>query len=127
MKIRRPNPKDLIGAKKVSLSKLPAIAEAYGAHAMMVGAARYGSYNWRANEIQASIYVDAAMRHISSWFEGEEEAADSKVHHLGHALACLGILLDAQETGNMIDDRPASNGAYQRLIERLNNKIKNGK
>ena len=101
-----PNPKDLIGSTKVSLTKLPAIASAWGAMAMMDGAKKYGPYNFRDKAVQASIYVDAAKRHLDCWFEGEEFADDSKVHHLGHALACIAILLDTQATGNLIDDRP---------------------
>jgi hypothetical protein len=101
-----PNPKDVIGSKKVSLTKLPAIATAWGAMAMMDGAGKYGPYNFRDKSVQASIYVDAARRHLDCWFEGEECARDSKVHHLGHALACIAILLDTQATGNLIDDRP---------------------
>jgi len=101
-----PNPKDLIGSTKVSLTKLPAIATAWGAMAMMDGAKKYGPYNFRDKAVQASIYVDAAKRHLDCWFEGEECASDSKVHHLGHALACIAILLDTQATGNLIDDRP---------------------
>ena len=33
-------------------------------------------------------------------------APDSKAHHLGHARACLGILLDAMANGCLEDDRP---------------------
>lgn len=100
------NPKDLVGSTKVSISKLPVIAVVQGAMAMMDGAGKYGPYNWRDKEVVASIYVDAALRHLYCWFEGQEDASDSKVHHLGHAIACCAILLDAQATGNLVDDRP---------------------
>lgn len=100
------NPKDRFGIKKLSLSKFPAVAVAHGAHAMMDGAEKYGPYNWRDHAVTASIYIDAAKRHIDAWFEGEQCAEDSEVHHLGHALACLAIILDAEATGNLIDDRP---------------------
>lgn len=116
------NPKDLIGSTKVSLSKFPAVGIVHGAHAMMDGAAKYGAYNWRAKKVGASIYVDAAMRHIAAWFEGEELAKDSQVHHLGHAIACCAILLDAQETGNLIDDRPVTDenrALLTKVLERL--------
>lgn len=73
---------------------------------MMDGAAKYGAYNWRDISVSAHTYVDAAKRHLDLWFEGQELASDSKVHHLGHALACCAILLDAQECGRLIDDRP---------------------
>ena len=120
------NPKDLLEVKKVSFSKLPAVAIAHGAHAMMDGARKYGPYNWRDKNVIASIYIDAALRHLLDWFEGEEEAADSEVHHLGHAIACCAILLDAQETGNLIDDRPVNEktkAVLTKVLDRLSKKI----
>lgn len=117
------NPKDLIGAKKVSISKLPAVAVLHAAHAMMNGAEKFGSYNWRSNKVRAEIYIDAALRHIGAWNEREECASDSNVHHLGHAMACLAILLDAQETGNLVDDRPPKSKAYPEALSRLNELI----
>lgn len=117
------NPKDLVGNKKVSISKLPPIAILHGAHAMMDGASKYGPYNWRDNAVVSHIYVDAALRHLLAWWERQEVAEDSGVHHLGHALACCAILLDAQATGNLIDDRPKESG-YNKVIERLNAVVK---
>lgn len=100
------NPKDKFGNKKVSLSKLPAAAVAWGAAAMMDGAGKYGPYNWRDNPVIASIYVDAARRHLDLWFEGQRAAEDSGVHHLGHVIACAAILLDAELNQRLQDDRP---------------------
>lgn len=108
-KAKTSNPKDLLGNKKVSITKFPMVALIHGAHAMMNGADKYGAYNWRAKDVVASIYVDAAMRHLIAFFEREKVADDSGVHHLGHALATIGILLDAEANGNLIDDRPNSN------------------
>ncbi len=85
---------------------------------MLDGELKYGPRSWRVDKIMARRYIDAAMRHMNAWAEGEEVAADSGVHHLGHARACLGILLDAQETGNLIDDRIP--GAFPAVAERLN-------
>lgn len=108
------------------MTKLPAVALVHGAHAMMDGAEKYGAYNWRAKKVVASIYVDAALRHITAWFEGEEKAKDSGVHHLGHAIACCAILLDGQETGNLIDDRPVTDenrAILTKVLERLQTEI----
>jgi hypothetical protein len=118
------NPKDLLGTKKVSITKLPMAAIIHGAHAMMNGATKYGPYNWRAKDVVASIYVDAALRHLAAWFEHEEVAEDSGVHHLGHAIACAAILLDAQENGNLIDDRPEASKkeVIKELLKRLEQK-----
>ena len=118
------NPKDRVGVRKVSLTKLPPAALAHAGFAMMNGAEKYGPYNWRDKPVIASIYVDAAERHLNAWFDGEEEATDSGAHHLGHAMACLAIILDAQESGNLIDDRPAAGRrTFCRVLERLNGKI----
>lgn len=121
------NPKDLIGVKKLSMTKLPSVAVAHGNHAMMDGAVKYGPYNWRDKAVKASIYIDAAERHLRAWFEGEETAEDSGVHHLGHVIGCMAILLDAQETGNLVDDRPVNDSCrsvFPRVLARINEAIK---
>ena len=117
------NPKDLVGNKKVSVTKLPAVGILHGAHAMMNGAAKYGPYNWRTRSVISSIYVDAIMRHLMAWFDQSEEvASDSGVHHLGHVIASASILLDAQATGNLVDDRPIK-GKGADVLQRLNHTI----
>jgi hypothetical protein len=113
------NPKDRFGLTKVSLSKFPAVALAHGAHAMMDGAKKYGPFNWRDNGVIASIYIDACKRHLDAWFDAREQCApDSDVHHLGHGLACLGIILDAESTGNLVDDRPKA-GAITKVYGQI--------
>lgn len=82
---------------------------------MMDGAEKYGPYNWRDNGVIASVYVDAAKRHLDKWFEGQEYDP-SKVHHLGHALACCAILLDAQFSDGLIDDRPVKRDDEGQII-----------
>lgn len=111
------NPKDLLGSKKVPLGQVCPVAMAHESCAMLDGDLKYGYRNWRQKNVQARIYLDAALRHIQSWAEMEETASDSGVHHLGHARACLGILLDAQENGNLIDDR--AKGVFSKVSERL--------
>jgi len=109
------NPKDALGVKKPNLFLIPPSSLVYQALAMQDGAVKYGPYNWRENSVSASIYIAAAMRHMASWVDGETNAADSGKPHLGHALACLGIIVDALETGNLVDDRPKT-GAASRVI-----------
>lgn len=126
-KATTPNPKDLLGSAKVSLSCVPTVATAMEAHAMMDGATKYGPFNWRAHPVQARIYIDACKRHLDAWFEGEEVASDSGCHHLGHARACLGIILDAMNCGNLVDDRPVTEESakvYRASIEKIHGQIK---
>jgi dATP/dGTP diphosphohydrolase, N-terminal len=112
------NPKDLIGIKKPPIWLVPPPGLLHCAMAMKNGASKYGAYNWRGNAVKSSIYIDAAMRHLMAYLDGEDYATDSGVHHLGHAMACCAIILDAFETGNLVDDRPPK-GKTPEIIERL--------
>jgi hypothetical protein len=100
------NPKDSIGATKLPLHLVPATALAVASLAHLDGATKYGAWNWRIAGVRASIYLDAVHRHLALWTNGEERAVDSGVHHLGHALACINILIDAEAAGMLTDDRP---------------------
>jgi hypothetical protein len=112
------NPKDLVGVKKSPLHLVPRALAIYAAQAMKNGAAKYGPFNWRTKPIIASVYISAAERHLAAWYDGEECATDSGVPHLAHAAASLAILIDAIETGNVVDDRPPA-GPAAKLIERF--------
>ncbi len=103
-----PNPKTAHGAQKPALCLIPAVANLHEAMAMEEGARKYGAFNWRANAVEAMTYAHAARRHLDAWIDGQECSGDTSppVHNLGHARACLAILLDAIEIGNLIDDRP---------------------
>lgn len=111
------NPKDLIGSDKIPLHLWPMTATALGSMALLDGACKYGRSNFRAVGVRASIYYDAAMRHMSRWFEGEDVDPDSGVHHLGHVLACIAILVDAKACGKLNDDRMVQGGYLEQLEE----------
>lgn len=115
------NPKDAAGRAKLPLHLWPASATAYGSLGFLEGECKYGRNNFRGTSVAASVYVAAAMRHITAWFEGEENSADTGNPHLGNALACLAILVDAKVNGTLIDDRNfvPDPGAHGRMIEAL--------
>lgn len=115
------NPKDLVGIKKPQLNLVPASSIIYQALAMEDGAEKYGPYNWRESKVRASIYVAAAQRHLGQWYDREDNAEDSKKPHLAHALACIGIIIDALETGNLVDDRPLP-GSASKVLKRFTKK-----
>lgn len=101
------NPKTAQGNKKYSLRLLPLPADVEVNRALDDGSVKYGAANWREKGVPASVYIDAAQRHIKQWFDGgQERASDSDVHNLGHAMACLAIIIDAQWNGMLDDDRP---------------------
>lgn len=111
------NPKTVVGASKIPLHLVPPSAKHYLAEALADGANKYGPYNWRDSQISVSVYVAAAFRHIDAYWDGQDKAQDSGVHHLAHAMACMALLLDAAGVGMLIDDRP-SPGATNQLQAR---------
>jgi len=115
------NPKDRIGETKPPVWLVPASATIIEAEVFRLGAAKYGPYNWREKKVRATIYIAAALRHLYSALDGEDVDPESGQSHIAHARACCGILLDAQATGNLIDDRPAK-GAAAKLIAKLTQK-----
>lgn len=112
------NPKDLLGLKKPPLRLVPAAAIIYMSRVMALGAEKYGPYNWRTKKIRRTVYLEAAMRHMIQALDGEDLDPESGMPHEAHAAACMGILLDALATGNLVDDRPTP-GAAAELIREL--------
>jgi len=104
------NPKEACGSVKVPLSYFPVTAIAQGSMALLAGACKYGRNNWRVKGVRVSTYYDALLRHMTAYWEGEELDPEDGVSHLGHALACLAILADAEACGKVTDDRPCVSG-----------------
>lgn len=105
-KIKESNPKDAIGIKKSSLTTLsmPVLFEA--GNAMLEGGCKYGLHNYRVIGVRASVYLNAAFRHLAAYWEGQDIDPDSGLHHIGKAIASLMVLRDAQMQDKVHDDRP---------------------
>ena len=108
---KQSNPKDLISSDKLPLHLWPNTATAMGCLGLLEGACKYGRSNWRVAGVRASIYYDAAKRHLDAWFEGEELSPEG-VPHLANALACLAIIVDAEAAGKLNDDRNVKTNTY---------------
>lgn len=118
------NPKDAIGSDKLPLHLWPTTATALGCIGMLNGMLKYGRSNFRAVGVRASIYVDAAKRHLDAWFEGEECDPDDGVPHLAAALSCIAIIVDAEAAGKLTDDRALKTGKYREFIDKLTPHVK---
>lgn len=114
------NPKTLIGSKKVPLHLVPPSAKHYLALALEDGANKYGPYNYREFPISISTYKSAAERHLDAFWDGEDLAPDSKIHHLAHAMACCALMLDALSIDKLVDDRPIAGASPKLQIEYYN-------
>lgn len=111
------NPKDAVGVRKAPLSCIPTNVLFEVGVGMLEGARKYGRHNWRVIGVRSSVYYDAAMRHLAQWWEGENIDADSGIHHVAKAIACLMVLRDAQIRKMCQDDRPPCSGDW---MEELN-------
>lgn len=106
------NPKDAIGIRKAPLSTLPMGVVAEMGAAMLEGAAKYGRHNYRGVGVRASVYFDATMRHLISWWEGEDVDPDSGLSHVTKALVSLAVLRDAMMQSKCEDDRPPRSAPF---------------
>lgn len=115
------NPKTLFGSVKPGIWYVPPGPLFLTSLVHLQGALKYGHYNWRDDPVSASTYIDAAIRHILDWQSGIENASDTKLHNLSHASACLNIVMDAQLSKTLIDDRKKSDHGYnlEELLESL--------
>lgn len=107
------NPKTAFGAKKIPLEVVPPSAVHALAEAFADGAKKYGPYNWRDHAISSSVYYGAALRHLTAWWDGEDLAEDSGIHHLHHALACIAMVIDGKAVGKLNDNRPTKGASGQ--------------
>lgn len=104
--IKPTNPKDAIGIRKAPLSTVPFGVVVEVGVGMLEGSAKYGRHNYRCAGIRESVYFDATMRHLVSYWEGEDIDADSGLSHITKALCSLVVWRDAQMQGMTTDDRP---------------------
>jgi len=119
--VKSTNPKDAVGAGKLSMHLVPTAVMRYAALGFTEGALKYGKYNWRHAGVRISIYLDAIYRHMARLQEGEWRDGDmlgpdaegnaqgTQVPHLASIICCAGIILDAWECDKLTDDRPPIN------------------
>lgn len=77
---------------KPDLSLLPREFLVEVARAFEHGEKKYGRYNYR-NGMDWHRILAAALRHLVAWNEGENLDPESGNNHLGHAGACIAMLL----------------------------------
>ena len=106
MTIKPSNPKDAFGIKKASLSPIPAPVLFEVGLGMQEGGCKYGRHNYRAIGVRGSVYYDATLRHLMSWWEGEDIDPDSGLSHITKAICSLVVLRDAMVQNKFTDDRP---------------------
>jgi hypothetical protein len=119
------NPKARAGALKVPTQFVPPVAKLHLGLAMKDGAEKYGPFNWRIEPVSSTTYMGAMERHLAAWFDGEDKAEDSGCHHLAHVMACCALILDSEDLGVLVDDRPPKGPSSAFLKEYLESQEEN--
>ncbi len=91
-----PGRKDDTGKNRYSL--IPWLAMPYVVRVLDHGSGKYGDDNWKRVENPKQRYFDAAMRHLTAWWNGDATDAESGLPHLAHATVCLLFLLHFEVT-----------------------------
>ena len=108
------NPKTAAGLRKLPQDLIRPIALVEMAAVSGLGSdcpdKAYDRWNWRDAPAEEQTYVAAIERHLLRWYAGEEIDAQTGVSHLASTLANCAILLDAQESGTLIDNQGETPG-----------------
>lgn len=91
-------------AGKPPLSLISRTALEEEAKVMEFGKQKYGTHNWRAG-MDFSRLMDAALRHVYAFADGEDMDKETGLSHLAHARCCLAFLLEYQGKRIGKDDR----------------------
>lgn len=95
-------------ANKVRMELLPVTPLVDIAKVLTFGAKKYSDENWRKGISYKRVY-GALLRHLTSWYSGEENDAETGESHLAHAGCCLLFLLEYTHTKTEFDDRYKEN------------------
>lgn len=112
------DPKGAVGATKTPLQLLPPVFLNKCAWALRTGAVKYGPWNWRETQVESQTYVGAILRHLTAWQDGETLDPESGQNHLAHAACSIAILLDAEDFGTLVDNRPPTKPPEVALAQR---------
>jgi hypothetical protein len=117
------NPKDKLGVKKAPMSTVPANVLMEVGVAMLEGSLKYGRHNYRTIPVKSSVYYDASMRHMMTWWEGEDTDVESGLSHLTKAIASLVVLRDAMFMQVLQDDRPPKSVPWLSTLNEATEKL----
>ena len=118
------NPKTVYGTAKPPVSAIPPVGIMHLGLVMNNGKQKYGHMNWRHSKVSSTIYYDAVMRHAMAWLDGENVDKDSGCHPLAHVMACCAIILDAEASGMLNDDRPKAGKYPAEIFKRTTKFVK---
>ena len=78
---------------KWRISLVPVMALMSIVEVLEFGAKKYAVDNWQTVPDARRRYYDAAIRHLTAWWDGEKLDEESGLPHLAHAGCCVIFLL----------------------------------
>lgn len=99
-------------AGKLPMHLVPVSAIRSIAEVLRFGANKYAERNWERG-FNFSIPYACAMRHLTAWWEGENNDQESQLNHLKHALTNIAMIIEFLETYPEGDDRPKADKIIQ--------------
>lgn len=90
---------------KPKLSIVPKSAMFEMAKAFTYGQVKHGKHNFKENNTPLTEILDAGLRHIYQFLDGEDYDEESQVLHLGNAMANLAMAIDMYYNRKNMDDR----------------------
>jgi len=105
--------------KKPQTALIPYESTVAQAQAMAYGAyVKYEPWDWTKGRPFIQL-LSSINHHLAAWADRERDDPESKVHHLGHALADIGMLIafEAMGRGDLDDRRPVDTITMHILTE----------
>lgn len=91
---------------KVKMELLPPYSLEKIAKVFTFGANKYEDWNYlKGDGLKLSRVYGSCLRHLNSWYKGEELDPETGENHLAHAGCCIMMLIELVNTKNN-DDRP---------------------
>lgn len=81
---------------KPMLSLIPLKGQELEARALMFGMTKHGKDSWRSLT-DKQLFLDAALRHLMKYANGDKIDDESGLSHLGHCRANLNFLAEMEE------------------------------
>lgn len=89
---------------KPPISLIPRSALLGAANVLNFGKQKYAAHNWRKG-MEWSRLIDATLRHLMAFNEGEDKDSESNLNHLHHALVDIMFLCEYYDSKLGKDDR----------------------
>ena len=117
------DPSSKYDKKKLRLDLIPVSTFKSLSAVLTYGADQYTDRNWEKGLSWSRVYA-AALRHLLSFWGGEDIDPESSLHHLDHAMCNIAFLREYIETRPGLDNRPRKSEAFNEKVDKALDKTR---